>query len=110
MLYVFGAWIALNAAAAAVMTRRSRPHLRHRLFRWVIGDAPASSLTAGEGLPEKIIGVDVCVWGSRNLMIPLPLLQYETAAHHLRKEGRRDHLDHHGLLHVRGHVVRALSQ
>jgi hypothetical protein len=41
MLYVFEGWIVLNAAmAAAVLTRRPRPHLRHRLFRWVIGDRP----------------------------------------------------------------------
>jgi hypothetical protein len=39
MLYVFGGWLALNAAvAAAVLTRRPRYHLRQRLFRWVIGD------------------------------------------------------------------------
>jgi hypothetical protein len=39
LFYVLGGWIALNAAVAtAVLTRRARPHLRHRLFRWVIGD------------------------------------------------------------------------
>jgi hypothetical protein len=43
MLYIFGGWLALNAAVVvAVLTRRPRYHLRQRLFRWVIGDsAPA---------------------------------------------------------------------
>ena len=30
-----------NAAVAIMLLNRlSRPHLRHRLFRWVIGDRP----------------------------------------------------------------------
>jgi hypothetical protein len=34
-------WIAFNAAvAAALLTRRSRPKLRERLFRWVIRGEP----------------------------------------------------------------------
>jgi hypothetical protein len=34
---VLGGWIALNVAAAGLlMTRRPNPHLRRRLFRWVI--------------------------------------------------------------------------
>jgi hypothetical protein len=45
----------------------------------------------------------------RNLMIPLGLSHYETDAHHLGKEGCRDHLDRNGRLYVGGRVVRALS-
>ena len=38
---VLGGWLALNAAVAIMLLNRlSRPHLRHRLFRWVIGDRP----------------------------------------------------------------------
>ena len=34
-----GGWLALNAALPIILlTRRSRPRLQHRLFRWVIGD------------------------------------------------------------------------
>jgi hypothetical protein len=36
---VLGGWLALNAALTVMLlTRRSRPRLQHRLFRWVIGD------------------------------------------------------------------------
>jgi hypothetical protein len=41
LYFVLGGWLALNAAVAIMLlTRLSRPHLRHRLFRWVIGDRP----------------------------------------------------------------------
>jgi len=42
LYYVLGGWLALNAVVPVVLltTRRSRPHMRHRLFRWVIGDRP----------------------------------------------------------------------
>jgi hypothetical protein len=34
-------WMALNVALPVMlMNRRSRAHLRHRLFRWVMGDQP----------------------------------------------------------------------
>lgn len=36
---ILGGWLALNAVVAIkLLTRRSRPHMQHRLFRWVIGD------------------------------------------------------------------------
>ena len=39
--FVLGGWLALNAAVAIMLlNRRSRPHVRQRLFRWVIGDRP----------------------------------------------------------------------
>jgi hypothetical protein len=35
---LMGSWIALNAVvAAALLSRRPVPHLRERLFRWVVG-------------------------------------------------------------------------
>jgi hypothetical protein len=38
---ILGGWLALNAVVAIkLLTRRSRPHMQHRLFRWVIGDRP----------------------------------------------------------------------
>jgi hypothetical protein len=43
LLYALGGWLAVNAVVAgALLTRHPIPHMRHRLFRWVIGDrAPA---------------------------------------------------------------------
>jgi hypothetical protein len=36
LIMILGGWLALNAAVAIMLlTRPSRPHLRHRLFRWV---------------------------------------------------------------------------
>ena len=36
---IIGSWLALNLAlATALMLRRSRPKMRERLFRWVVGD------------------------------------------------------------------------
>jgi hypothetical protein len=41
--YVLGGWLAVNAVVAvALLTRHPRPHMRHRLFRWVTGDRPAA--------------------------------------------------------------------
>jgi hypothetical protein len=37
-----GGLVALNVALPIMLlNRRDRPHMRHRLFRWVIGDRPA---------------------------------------------------------------------
>ena len=44
-LMLLGGWLALNAVlAAALLNRRSVPHLRERLFRWVVEDAKTSRL------------------------------------------------------------------
>jgi hypothetical protein len=41
LYFVLGGWLTLNAAVAIMLlTRRSRPLMRRRLFRWVIGDRP----------------------------------------------------------------------
>jgi hypothetical protein len=43
LLYVLAGWIAVNAAVAtALLNRRPRPHLRRRLFRWVVGNRPSA--------------------------------------------------------------------
>jgi hypothetical protein len=40
MYFVLGGWLALNFALPLVLlNRRSRPHLRHRLFRWALGSS-----------------------------------------------------------------------
>jgi hypothetical protein len=39
LIIVMGGWLVVNAAiAVALLTRRSRPHLQQRLFRWVMGN------------------------------------------------------------------------
>jgi hypothetical protein len=38
--YVLGGWLVVNAVVGVALLRRQRPHIRHRLFRWVIGDRP----------------------------------------------------------------------
>jgi hypothetical protein len=41
LYFVLGGWFALNAVVATMLlTRRSRPHVRQRLFRWVMSDRP----------------------------------------------------------------------
>jgi hypothetical protein len=52
IVYAVVGWIALNAVVVtAVLTRRSRPHLRQRLFRWVIGDrAPVPTRQSAHNL------------------------------------------------------------
>jgi hypothetical protein len=38
MYFVLGGWMALNfALSMALLSRRPRPHLRNRMFLWVIG-------------------------------------------------------------------------
>jgi hypothetical protein len=41
--YVLGSWLAVNAVVVvALLIRQPRPHMRDRLFRWVIGDRSAA--------------------------------------------------------------------